>query len=85
MYGVVRLSSLVHCFRVRLEPTRVQHLNALFANRAQCYTTFYVCNLQKFVKARVFVLGMPFQPCLVFVSKVKACSSEAPFKPSALG
>jgi hypothetical protein len=33
---------------------------------------FYVRNLQIFVIARVFVLGKPFEPSLMFVGEVRS-------------
>jgi hypothetical protein len=35
--------------------------------------------------ARVFVLGKPFEPNLMFAGKAKAYLSEAPFRYSTLG
>ncbi len=34
--------------------------------------TFYLCNLRKFEKTRVFVPGNPSQPSLMFVGKAKS-------------
>jgi hypothetical protein len=40
--------------------------------RAQSYNFFYVRNIRIFVKARVFVSGMSFQPSLMFVDKARS-------------
>jgi hypothetical protein len=46
--------------------------------------TFFVHNLQIFVKARAFIFGKPFQSSLMLVGKVETYLSEEPFRSSIL-
>ncbi len=53
---------------------------------AQCYKTFYGCNLRMFVVSySVFVLGKSCQPSLMFVGKAGAYPIEEPFRCSTIG
>ncbi len=54
-------------------------------SRGLYYKTFYSRNLQIFIITRMFVLGKPFQPRLVFAGKTRAFPSEAPFRCYTLG
>jgi hypothetical protein len=38
---------------------------------SQCYITFFFVTNRGTIKARVFIPGKPFQPCLTFWSKVR--------------
>jgi hypothetical protein len=55
---------------------------AYLVSRAQCYKTFNVRTIQLFAIARVFLLGRPFQPNIMFVSKTGA---YLPLRCSTLG
>ncbi len=50
-----------------------------------CYKTFYIRNLQMFLKVRVFVHLKPLQPSLMFAGKAGAYPSKTLIRCSTLG
>jgi hypothetical protein len=55
------------------------------ASRAQCYKTFYSCNLQVFVKSSVIVPGRIFELGLMFAGKAGAYPCDVPLTCTTLG
>ncbi len=49
--------------------------------RCRIHKTFFLCSYILSKKARVFGPGKPFQICVMFASKTRACPSGAPSPP----
>ncbi len=49
----------------------LQPVSSFFTTRAQFLKTFFFVTYKDAIKARVFVLGMPFQPSLMFSDKAR--------------